>query len=505
MCTGFAPDDKGRKPCDILLKRLNPVTYPIVSRDELSGLPEYDPPDISTQVMVAPTASGGQIGIMKIEPSDIDPNKKPVIFFGGLYHDHALYYSFAVELARAEGRVVYVVDAPGIGLSKLPDGETTRAEHFVESLEGAIGVVGLKWEQVDIIGHSLGTVTLRVSKEYEELLKQRGIDIVKRVLIAPIFAERETKMIGGDVSGEWAFKTLGSMFGNGGTEVTPVANDLFFQNHPEEEVKWLTKQVEKESLPASILSFYSIFGLVDENQIMSELANGDDRWVLVFAGEDRLVKIPPADMERLQGKKGIYIIDGADHSFLCWPYSEENYNNERKKFVTGVRNALNGVNSGTETINQIGLYQERKLHVKADVGIVWQVQSDSVQNMVKTGSDINYRLFSGIGISTRPWFAAGVENYKWPIAMAGLDVAYTFEAPDWRTSLDFISIGIASAMSESQRIEDPYFVLGVAGLNHNLLGFNIAFTPGFKFHTSDETDPSGLMGFMATFAVGWKK
>src|SRR5580700_7548585 len=77
--------------------------------------------------------------------------RSPVVLLHGLNDAHFTWRRIAPDLAR--DRLVLVPDLPGHGLSERPD-----ASYDLAWYAGVIAqwIEGLKLEQVDIVGHSLG-------------------------------------------------------------------------------------------------------------------------------------------------------------------------------------------------------------------------------------------------------------------------------------------------------------------------------------------------------------
>jgi pimeloyl-ACP methyl ester carboxylesterase len=269
---------------------------------EALDFPPSDPEGVHLTFKAVPTKRG-KVALTIITPERNDPSKTQVLFVGGLNHKTALYLSSLVSLAKSRGTVVYAMDIPGVGASRLEKGLKADHETLYDALLKTIESIGV--DRLVVMGHSLGSVPVR-----HLYLNQSDTrtEIERFVLIAPVPGEEESKA-GLELYNGFQWCMISKLLGG---SLETCRDDLFFQDHPEAEREWLSGIVAKERYPAGLGTFLDIISKVSDDRILDKIGR-DERLILVLAGDDRLMRL--ADPDAWRGK-GVYIIPGADHSFL---------------------------------------------------------------------------------------------------------------------------------------------------------------------------------------------
>lgn len=280
--------------------------------------PAADKAGVKTDFKTLPLEKGGQVAYIVITPEKFDPAKKPLIFLTGLQHKSAIYYDSLVKMAKKEGREIISIDLPSAGGTRLPGNASVYSSDLYDVAVKIIGEEIASGETFDLMGHSLGAipaVEIRAAfkeRKLPELLKGRSLGRV--VLVAPV-PDEEMRMMGDRINGNFAKLSIFQALFTGG--IASAATHLFFNDHSEIDQKDLTAIIGREEHSSSLWSTCSNFFSRYMDPVMGDVGVDADLRI-VFPSDDKLMLL--RDQEDWRGKRGVYFIDGADHSFMAGRY-----------------------------------------------------------------------------------------------------------------------------------------------------------------------------------------
>lgn len=483
------------------------------------GLPARDADDVRTEFITTPLELGtgsavGQLAMLRIIPRNINPAKKPVIFYGGVYHGVAMYYAFAVALAKAEGREVYIVSEPGTGASQVKQNSyfsdpRARADHFYEVIEKSVHVAGLTNRSIDIVGHSLGSVPVLLAyyKKHNDpsWLDSRGINIDRFIPISMIPSERARTM-GLEFDGLWTIQAMLGMVPNGMRKMSPNGYNRFIGKHTSAEKAWWSRLIEKEGYLGDPLTFITIFNKLNEAQVVTALSAGKDDISFVLGEDDKLMDLDP-DSDIVDAR-GVHVVKGADHSFMCWPSGDgvdtEESGIRQRYYVSMIRAALNGkylnenyafVEDSRPLLDQSHAY--KRSVARGNLALHYQY-ADGHNYSVHTGYGFDYGVVKGVKVLADADFAVGLENVDDVGLYSGVNLALRLSPLDWRSYFD-LNAGFQYELTNAK----PELFSGVR-LGHDLFGVNIALTAGYKFDISEENATGNTVPYFGVI-FGWYK
>lgn len=277
------------------------------------GLPQKDPEGVSLSFGLHVNESGHTLAKIKIIPDNSNPALSPIVFAGGLFHKSSVYLTYMAELAKTTGREVLLFDSPGVGASvyNLP---SMTHKILSESLPDVIKSEYPADQSVVVMGHSLGSITVRNLYHHPELIPN---PIEKFIAICPVPAAKEQRaglkfslpfMADGAIS-------MLTRFGH----IVPNKNSygFFYQKHDKEtQWPWLEEHIANENFPAWPFQYLNLLGQISKQSFLDDGEWGaDPRLKIILAEDDNVIKLTQS--ETLTEQSGVMVVPGADHSFLA--------------------------------------------------------------------------------------------------------------------------------------------------------------------------------------------
>lgn len=285
------------------------------------GLPQKDPEGTTLGFGLHVNKSGHTLAKIKIIPDNSNPVLSPIVFAGGLFHKSSVYLTYMAELAKATGREVLLFDAPGVGASvyNLP---SMTHKILSESLPDVIQSEYPADQAVVVMGHSLGSITVRNLYHHPELIPN---PIEKFIAVCPVPAAKEHK-VGLKLSLPFMADGALSMLTRFG-HIVPNKNSygFFYQKHDKEtQWPWLQERLSNENFPAWPLQYLNVLGQISKQSFLDDGELGaDPRLKVILAEDDNVIKFTRS--ETLTQQSGVITVPGADHSFLADDDINPNY------------------------------------------------------------------------------------------------------------------------------------------------------------------------------------
>lgn len=285
------------------------------------GLPQEDPAGVSLSFGLCVNSSGQTLAKTKVIPENHDTSLSPIVFAGGLFHKSSTYLPYMMELAKATGREVLLFDAPGVGGSVYNVKSMTH-DILSASLPDVIKSEYPADKSVVVMGHSLGSITVRNLYHHQDLIPN---PIEKFIAVCPVPAGAEQKS---GLKFSLPFMTDGavSMITRGG-HIVPNKNSygFFYQKHDKEtQWPWLEERIANENFPARPFAYLNVLGQVSKQSFLDEGELGTDpRLKVILAEDDNVMKLTKS--ETITDKEGVSVVAGADHSFLADDEINPNY------------------------------------------------------------------------------------------------------------------------------------------------------------------------------------
>lgn len=277
------------------------------------GLPEKDPEGVSLSFGLCVNESGHTLAKTRIVPDTADGTSSPIVFAGGLFHKSSTYLTYMAELAKATGREVLLFDSPGVGGSVYNVKSMTH-DILSQSLPDVIKSEYPADQSVVVMGHSLGSITVRNLYHHPELIPN---PIEKFIAVCPVPAAKEQRA---GLKFSLLFMADGavSMITRGG-HIVPNKNSygFFYQKHDKAtQWPWLQERIDNEDFPARPFQYLNVLGQVSKQSFLDDGELGtDSRLKIIIAGDDNIVKLTKS--ETITDKDGVTVVPGADHSFLA--------------------------------------------------------------------------------------------------------------------------------------------------------------------------------------------
>lgn len=285
------------------------------------GLPQKDPEGVSLGFGLHVNKLGHTLAKTKIIPKNHDPALSPIVFSGGLFHKSSVYLTYMAELAKATGREVLLFDSPGVGASvyNLP---SMTHKILSESLPDVIQSEYPADQPVVVMGHSLGSITVRNLYHHPELISN---PIEKFIVVCPVPAAKEQR-VGLKLSLPFMADGAISMLTRFG-HIMPNKNSygFYYQKHDKEtQWPWLQERIANENFPAWPFQYLNVLGQISKQSFLDDGELGaDPRLKIILAEDDQVIKLTRP--EKLTQQSGVIIVPGADHSFLADDTINPNY------------------------------------------------------------------------------------------------------------------------------------------------------------------------------------
>jgi hypothetical protein len=276
--------------------------------------PQEDPDGISLEFSTLRLPSGSTIAKTIITPDNLNPDKEPIIFAGGIFHNTPVYLDFLSQIAQQTGREICAFDSPGVGSSRFDDQSLTY-KALAESFPAVISSQYGDGRSVITMAHSLGTVGLR---HIYKKIEKRGQDLIsnpvtKYVFVAPVPAPGELNQF----SGAYVADGVKGMTQNKGIlEPGENAYDFYAQEHTDAQWQGLHDMISHERMPATVGPYMGVVLKTNARPIKKDF--DDPKVAYVMMENDNVFVSNPRKQARAE-KAGAHIIAGADHSAIASP------------------------------------------------------------------------------------------------------------------------------------------------------------------------------------------
>lgn len=277
------------------------------------GFPETDPEGVTLRFSLYVNAQGQTIAKTKIIPDNQSSGRSPIVFAGGLFHKSSVYFASMAELARQTGSEVLMFDSPGVGASVYNVPSITH-KILSDSLPDVITSEYKPDQSVIVMGHSLGSITVRNLYTHPELVPN---EIEKFIAVCPVPAGAEQKA---GLKFSLPFMADGAvsmLTGFGHIKPNEHGYNFFYQKHDEEnEWPWLEERIANEDFPAWHFQYLNVLAQVGKQSFLDEGELGvDPRLKLVLAEDDNVMRLTKS--EKITQNAGVILVPNADHSFLA--------------------------------------------------------------------------------------------------------------------------------------------------------------------------------------------